>query len=129
MKIHPILRKLKYLAVLTLSAMLAACGGSSNGTTEASQKEKISTFFQAVNSQDVPLFESVVWEGFIQHNPFVPTGRSGIVGLFPTLKSVGTTVENKRIIEDGNFVAVHNFWNKATPFGAEQVVTLNPQVQ
>jgi predicted SnoaL-like aldol condensation-catalyzing enzyme len=93
--------------------------------TETTQREKIDTFFAAVNAKNVPLFESVVWDGFIQHNPYVPTGRAGIVGLFPTLDAAGTTVNNIRVIEDGNFVAVHNFWNKATPFGSDQVVTFD----
>ncbi|PUE41626.1 nuclear transport factor 2 family protein [Limnohabitans sp. Bal53] len=123
MKKLPLILKTVYLmAGAALLASLTACGGSN---TETTQREKIDTFFAAVNAKNVPLFESVVWEGFIQHNPYVPTGRAGIVGLFPTLDAAGTTVNNIRVIEDGNFVAVHNFWNKATPFGSDQVVTFD----
>lgn len=110
------------VAGAALMTVLAGCGGGSN---EATQKEKIASYFKAVNSRDVVLFESLVWKDYIQHNPFIPTGRDAIVGLFPVLQSAGTTVENKRVIEDGKFVVVHNFWNKATPFGAQEVVTFD----
>lgn len=92
---------------------------------EPTQRDKLVTFFEALNTKDVPRFETVVWEGYIQHNPFIPTGRDAIVGFFPFLQNAGTTVQNVRVIEDGNFVVVHNFWSNATPIGAEEVVTFD----
>jgi predicted SnoaL-like aldol condensation-catalyzing enzyme len=68
----------------------------------------------------------LVTEDYIQHNPFIPTGRDPFVGLLTTvLEDNGTKVENIRILEEGNFVAIHNLWTNAAPFGADTVVSFD----
>ncbi len=62
---------------------------------------------------------------FIQHNPTVPDGRDGLISLLPTLKQFGTRYTNHRIIQDGEFVLLHNSFTAAQPFGAERVVTFD----
>ncbi|HKK89177.1 MAG TPA: nuclear transport factor 2 family protein [Saprospiraceae bacterium] len=112
-------------ALFVLLALFASCDDDQMAP-EMSQKEKVSEFLQAVNNRDVATIEDLVREDYIQHNPFIPTGRDPFVGLLTTvLEENGTTVENIRLIEDGKFVAAHNLWVNAAPFGADTVVTFD----
>ncbi|WP_088311119.1 nuclear transport factor 2 family protein [Novosphingobium sp. B 225] len=54
-------------------------------------------------------FEAWVDPGYIQHNPMAATGRDAAIGfLEPFFKSnPGIRYEIKRVIADGNLVAVH----------------------
>jgi hypothetical protein len=45
--------------------------------------------------------------------------------LTTVLEDNGTKVENIRILEEGNFVAIHNLWTNAAPFGADTVVSFD----
>ena len=62
---------------------------------------------------------------YIQHNPFIPTGLEPFISLLPALAEAGTTAENIRMFEDGNYVFMHNIWRNAEPFGAPEVVTFD----
>jgi predicted SnoaL-like aldol condensation-catalyzing enzyme len=105
---------------------LASCDDDEQMTPELSQREKIASFFEAINTRDVAIIEELVTEDYIQHNPFIPTGRDPFVGLLTTvLEDNGTRVENIRILEEGNFVAIHNLWTNAAPFGADTVVSFD----
>ena len=64
-------------------------------------------------------------EDIIQHNVLVPTGRDALLGLLPILEQFGSTYENHRLLQDGDFAVMHNTVNNAQPFGAEQVVSFN----
>ncbi len=112
-------------ALFVLIAFFASCDKDEDSISEMSQREKIDAFFEAINSRDVATIEELVTEDYIQHNPFIPTGRDAFVALFPVLEQNGTTVENIRIFEDGNFIAIHNFWRNAAPFGADEVVSFD----
>ena len=126
--------------VLLFAGILAACsitkaqttGGPQEQTktsiqkfSSMNQKQKTTAFFQAVNSRNVSSYEQLVQEDYIQHNPHIPTGRAALASLFPVLEQHGTKAENIRIIEDGNFVVIHNLWTNATPFGAKEVVSFD----
>jgi predicted SnoaL-like aldol condensation-catalyzing enzyme len=47
------------------------------------------------------------------------------LSLFPVLAENNTQVSPIRLIQDGNYVVAHNFWENATPFGAAEVVTFD----
>ncbi len=64
-------------------------------------------------------------EGIIQHNPYVPTGRDALLGLLPMLKKAGTTYQNRRLFQDGEYVIMHNTLDHAEAFGAKQIVSFN----
>lgn len=120
----------KILSLILLTFFIASCDKDEEDPTpsapEMSQKEKIAVFFEAINQRDVATLEELVTEDYIQHNPFIPTGRDAFVQLLTTvLEDNGTQVQNIRVIEDGNFVAVHNLWTNAAPFGADTVVTFD----
>jgi predicted SnoaL-like aldol condensation-catalyzing enzyme len=62
---------------------------------------------------------------YIQHNPFIPTGLEPFIELLPVLAEAGTTAENIRMFEDGNYVFMHNIWRNAAPFGADEMVSFD----
>lgn len=61
----------------------------------------------------------------IQHNVRVPTGRDALIGFLPVLKESGTSFENHRLLQDGDFAIMHNTLDNAQPFGAKQIVSFN----
>jgi predicted SnoaL-like aldol condensation-catalyzing enzyme len=93
--------------------------------TPMNKKEIALAFVNAVTSQDEETVCQLVNSDYIQHNPFLPTGLDPFIGLFPVLKENGTKAKAIRVIEDGNFVAVHHLWTGAKPFGAEEMVSFD----
>ena len=116
------------LTVLLLSGIIASCSTSTSkpkSTNEQNQskvinmnnKEIVGTFLGAVAKQDTETMRTIANADYIQHNPFVPTGLEPFIGLLPILKEAGTTAENIRMFQDGDFVFMHNIWRNAKPFG------------
>ena len=64
-------------------------------------------------------------EDYIQHNPFIPTGLEPFIQMLQVLQENGTTAENIRMFQDGNFVFMHNIWKNAKPFGADEMVAFD----
>lgn len=64
-------------------------------------------------------------EDYIQHNPYVPTGIEPIVGLLPTLKENGMNYKTHRIIQDSDYVVLHNSFSNAQAFGAQDIITFD----
>ncbi|CAL2105293.1 Predicted SnoaL-like aldol condensation-catalyzing enzyme [Tenacibaculum sp. 190524A02b] len=62
---------------------------------------------------------------YIQHNPHVPTGIEPVLGFLPLLKKAGTTSKTHRMLQDGNFIVMHNTYNNAEAFGAKELVTFD----
>lgn len=61
----------------------------------------------------------------IQHNVRVPTGRDALIGLLSVLEDAGTTHQNHRLLQDGEFAVMHNTLENAQPFGAARIVSFN----
>ncbi|MDT0606854.1 nuclear transport factor 2 family protein [Croceitalea rosinachiae] len=129
---------MRKLIPLMLFAVLLTAFNRSQKTTAYSDKtnmnSKISTmdkketalaFVQAVTSQDADKVRALANEDYIQHNPFLPTGLEPFIGLFPVLKENGTQAQAARILEDGDFVVLHQLWTGAKPFGAEKMVSFD----
>ncbi|MCI4671891.1 MAG: nuclear transport factor 2 family protein [Bacteroidia bacterium] len=89
------------------------------------QKEKTAAFINSLNSRDTQAFKQLVHPDYIQHNPHIKDGRAALIGLFPVLEQHGTKVETLRIISDGKYVAMHNRWTGAVPFGADTVISFD----
>lgn len=64
-------------------------------------------------------------EDYIQHNPHVPTGLAPALGFLPVLKEAGTRYQTHRLLQDGDFIIMHNTYDNAEAFGAKQVVTFD----
>ncbi|WP_223881549.1 nuclear transport factor 2 family protein [Affinibrenneria salicis] len=62
---------------------------------------------------------------YIQHNPTVPTGIEPVIQFLPVLKKNGTTSTTHRIIQDGEFIVMHNTYDNAEVFGAHKVVAFD----
>ena len=89
------------------------------------QKEIVGTFLGAVLQQDTTTMRELANADYIQHNPFIPTGLEPFIDMLPVLQESGTTAENIRMFQEGNYVFMHNLWKNAKPFGAEEMVSFD----
>ena len=88
---------------------------------------------QSANNAFLALFRDYSEEGvrayihpsYIQHNPFVPTGRDALIGLLPALKASNITYNNHRVLQDGDYVVLHNSFTNAQAFGSKKIVTID----
>lgn len=64
-------------------------------------------------------------DGYIQHNPHVPTGPEPLLGLVPVLKEANFDASTVRILSEGNLVVTHNIYQNAQLFGAEKLVAFD----
>lgn len=88
-------------------------------------KETVGTFLGAVLSGDLDTMRNLANADYIQHNPFIPTGLEPFIAMLPILVENGTTAENVRMFQDGDFVFMHNIWRNAKPFGADEMVSFD----
>ena len=110
---------------LTAAAAAAVLATGAIADDTASIKPIVGKFLGAVLQGDVDTMREVANADYIQHNPFIPTGLEPFIGLLPVLAEAGTTAENIRMFEDGNYVFMHNIWRNATPFGADEMVSFD----
>ncbi|WP_428543252.1 nuclear transport factor 2 family protein [Profundibacter sp.] len=71
---------------------------------------------------DADSAQQLLADGYIQHNPGVPTGAAPILGFIPGLKESGIKLDIHRTITDGNLVAMHTTYQNAQAFGAPTLV-------
>lgn len=90
-----------------------------------SKKETVGTFLGAAITQDTATMRKLANADYIQHNPFIPTGLEPFIQMLPILQEHGTTAENIRMFQDGNYVFMHNIWRNAKPFGADEMVSFD----
>lgn len=88
-------------------------------------KETVGTFLGSVFQQDVEKMRTLANADYIQHSPFVPSGLEPFIQTLPTFKESGTTAENVRMYQDGNYVFMHNIWKNAAPLGADEMVSFD----
>ncbi len=101
----PLIAALAAAALLPQPAQAAAC--------KLTPKQVVTRFMtQFYIQKDVRgAFEAWVDPGYIQHNPMAATGRDAAIGfLEPFFKAnPGIKYEIRRVIADGNLVAVHSW--------------------
>jgi len=114
---------MKKTLLATTTAAALATGAFAEDTM--SNKEIVGTFLGAVSQGDVDTIRDLANPDYIQHNPFIPTGLEPFIELLPVLAEAGTTAENIRMFQDGNFVFMHNIWRNAAPFGADEMVAFD----
>ncbi|NQZ78491.1 MAG: hypothetical protein HRT61_20625 [Ekhidna sp.] len=90
-----------------------------------SDKEKVGTFLNAVMTSDTTTMRNLANSDYIQHNPFIPTGLEPFIKMLPVLQDNGTTAENVRMFQDGDYIFMHNIWRNAAPFGADEMVSFD----
>ena len=90
-----------------------------------SKKETVSTFLGAAIQNDPATMRELANYDYIQHNPYIPTGLEPFIQMLPVLQEHGTTAENNRMFQDGNYVYMRNIWRNAKPFGADEMVSFD----
>jgi len=124
----------KAIIFLGVAGLLAFCslakaqtGNNTNPLKPSamSKKETVGTFLGAVMKNDPETMREVANADYIQHNPYIPTGLEPFIQMLPVLQENGTTAENIRMFQDGNYVFMHNIWRNAKPFGADEMVSFD----
>ncbi|MCI4650936.1 nuclear transport factor 2 family protein [Phaeodactylibacter sp.] len=123
----------RVLTAIALTGILASCGtAQTNSTSEVNSnntkmdhKVTVGTFLGAVMNNDPETMRKYANADYIQHNPFIPTGLEPFIQMLPVLQENGTTAENIRMFQDGNYVFMHNIWRNAKPFGADEAVSFD----
>jgi predicted SnoaL-like aldol condensation-catalyzing enzyme len=99
------MRHLIILAALAITTPVQAA------TCKLKPKEVVTRFMTTfyVDKQVRKAFETWVDPGYIQHNPMAASGRAAAIAFLEPFfaNNPGVHYEIKRIIADGNFVAVH----------------------
>ena len=88
-------------------------------------KQLARQYFGAVNRYDVETVTKMVHPDYIQHNPFVPTGRDAFVSLLPKLASHNSKIINLRMLQDDDHVIMHHRWENAEPLGGEELAAFH----
>lgn len=107
------------------TAQEASSKNSQSNNQKMSTKETVGTFLGAALKNDTTTMRELANADYIQHNPFIPTGLEAFIQMLPILQENGTTAENIRMFQDGNYVFMHNIWRNATPFGADEMVSFD----
>ncbi len=94
-------------------------------TSTMNKKETVGTFLGAVLQNDPATMRELANADYIQHNPFIPSGLEPFIQMLPVLQENGTTAENVRMFQDGNYIFMHNIWRNAKPFGADEMVSFD----
>ncbi|RCW40073.1 stalk domain-containing protein [Paenibacillus prosopidis] len=83
-------------------------------------KDKAAEVLKSFETGDTgPALKWISADKYIQHNLAFPSGRETIVGAIGQLKGAGVTYDIARVIEDGDYVAVHSLVNF---FGSKSAV-------
>ena len=99
--------------ILLVAALLAAgcASGSGSSSTRAVEDNKrmVVEFYRMVfvDKRVREGFEKHVVEGYVQHNPLVPSGREAAVKLLSGLIRPESIAEIKRVVAEGDLVAIH----------------------
>jgi predicted SnoaL-like aldol condensation-catalyzing enzyme len=120
-------------SILLFAGLITACNSTKPASDDIQQsknstmskKETVGTFLGAVMKNDPETMRHHANANYIQHNPFIPTGLEPFIQMLPVLQENGTTAENIRMFQDGNYVFMHNIWRNAKPFGADEMVSFD----
>lgn len=120
------------LSILLTTGLFMACDADKTSTSlhesnrsTMSNKEIAGTFLGAALQNDPATMRELANTDYIQHNPFIPTGLEPFIRMLPDLKANGTSAENIRMFQDGNFIFMHNVWRNARAFGADEMVSFD----
>ncbi len=116
---------IKPILAAAAAAVVASCATVEQSETTISKKEIVGTFLGAVSQGDADTMRELANPDYIQHNPFIATGLEPFIELLPVLEAAGTTAENVRMFQDGDYVFMHNIWRNAEPFGAPEMVAFD----
>lgn len=105
-----VMRSAKAVLAACLAGVVMAGSAQAETAQETHNRELVVTFYQQLfGDKDISAIERYVDEGYIQHNPTVPTGRAAIQKLFGQyLKGAPKTkVDIRRVAASGDLVWLH----------------------
>lgn len=84
-------------------------GNQNQEVSEMTDKEKAIAVLESLQSGDKKVAEEFISaDQYIQHNLTFEDGLEGLTGSLDYLKSIGTKVDVKRVLQEGDLVAVHS---------------------
>ncbi len=102
---------MKYITIIVMSTILGQAGQAQTAAslTSAQKKERAIAVLKSLETGDRKPFENYVSaDKYIQHNLAFPNGREVILGALHQLKAEGTKVDTRRVLADGDYVALHS---------------------
>ncbi|KIC45135.1 mucin [Ruegeria sp. ANG-S4] len=85
----------------------------------------LALFSAAFIEHDPDAARQLVTADYIQHDPQVPTGAEGLMGLIPLVQQSGMTATTHRVITEGDMVVLHNTYDNADAFGAPSLAAFD----
>lgn len=110
------------LAAAAATLLATTAYGESHGDAKTTALAAFQALFTDFSEEGV---RATIAEDFTQHNPMVPDGRDALIGFLPGLKASGIAWTNHRVLQDGDFVVLHNSFTNAQAFGAPEIVTFD----
>lgn len=102
---------MRFAPMILCAALLVGGGPASAAKCKLTPKQVVTNFMTKLYLDKKPreAFERWVDAGYIQHNPMAATGRDAAIAFLEPFMAAnpGTVYSIKRIIADGNLVAVH----------------------
>jgi predicted SnoaL-like aldol condensation-catalyzing enzyme len=71
-------------------------------------KERAIAFIISFETGDRQILESWVSDDYIPHYPDIETGKSALLDFFDEIQKMDISIDIRRAIEDGDYVAVHS---------------------
>jgi predicted SnoaL-like aldol condensation-catalyzing enzyme len=124
------MKKLAFAATALLAATLLPASSAEAGmkACRLTPKTVVTRFVQTfyIEKKVREAFETWVVPGYIQHNPMAKTGRDAAIAFLEPFfaNTPGLNYEIKRIIADGNLVAVHARMRRAPEDRGSAVVDI-----
>jgi predicted SnoaL-like aldol condensation-catalyzing enzyme len=105
---------MKYIAMIIMNTLIAqaAQAQTTPPTTPALKKERAVAVLKSLETGDRKPFENYVSaDQYIQHNLAFPNGQEVLLGALDQLKAGGAKVDTRRVLADGDYVALHSEYN------------------
>jgi predicted SnoaL-like aldol condensation-catalyzing enzyme len=108
---------MKHLTLIIMTTILGQSAFAQSATLHVNQKREAAvSVLKSLETGDRKAFENhVSGEKYIQHNLTFPNGRDVVLGALEQLKAGGTKVDTKRVLVDGDLVALHSEYNLFGP--------------
>ncbi|MEZ5697455.1 MAG: nuclear transport factor 2 family protein [Sphingomonadaceae bacterium] len=116
---------MKKTLTAAVAAALLATGAFAETHASELKSAALSAFQALFTDYSEEGVRTYIAADIVQHNPFVPTGRDALIGFLPSLEASAITWTNHRILQDGDFVVLHNSFTNAEAFGAPEIVTID----
>ena len=115
----------KTLTAAAITVAVAATGAIAENHASELKSAALSAFQALFTDYSEEGVRTYIAADIVQHNPFVPTGRDALIGFLPSLEASAITWTNHRILQDGDFVVLHNSFTNAEAFGAPEIVIID----